>query len=84
MPPGIPPSANSPKPCFSARAEHAILLLRVIILSLAPSMPKWISDAREVLEYRMANRYLTAEHLEAERRQQVRLLEPLQRLRAES
>ena len=45
--------------------------------SLAPSMPKWISDAREVLEYRMANRYLTAEHLEAERRQQVRLLEHL-------
>ena len=73
MRPGIPPPANSPKPCFSPRAEHAILLLRVIILSLAPSMPKWISDAREVLEYRMANRYLTAEHLEAERRQQVRL-----------
>ena len=65
-------------PCRAfRRAEHAILLLRVIILSLAPSMPKWISDAREVLEYRMANRYLTAEHLEAERRQQVRLLRPL-------
>ena len=59
-------------PCVSPRAEHAILLLRVIILSLAPSMPKWISDAREALEDRMANRYLTAEHLEAERRQQVR------------
>ena len=71
----VPPSADSPMPCVSPRAEHAILLLRVIILSLAPSMPKWISDAREVLEYRMANRYLTAEHLEAERRQQVRLLD---------
>jgi hypothetical protein len=47
-----------------------VLILRVIILSVAPSMPKWISDVREVLEYRMANRYLTAEHLEAERRQQ--------------
>ena len=47
-----------------------MLILRVIILSVAPSMPKWISDVREVLEYRMANRYLTAEHLEAERRQQ--------------
>jgi len=50
--------------------EHGVLILRVIILSVAPSMPKWISDVREVLEYRMANRYLTAEHLEAERRQQ--------------
>ena len=50
--------------------EHAVLMLRVVILSVSPSMPKWIGDIREVLEYRMANRYLTAEHLEAERRQQ--------------
>ena len=49
--------------------EHAVLMLRVVILSVSPSMPKWIGDVREVLEYRMANRYLTAEHLEAERRQ---------------
>jgi len=47
-----------------------VLMLRVVILSVSPSMPKWIGDIREVLEYRMANRYLTAEHLEAERRQQ--------------
>lgn len=57
--------------CYAAviLVEHAVLLLRVVILSVSPSMPKWIGDAREVLEYRMANRYLTAEHLEAERRQ---------------
>ena len=53
----------------STPAEHAVLMLRVVILSVSPSMPKWISDVREVLEYRVANRYLTAEHLEAERRQ---------------
>ena len=35
-----------------AVTEHCVLLLRVIILALAPSMPKWILDAREVLEYR--------------------------------
>lgn len=44
-------------------------MLRVVILSVSPSMPKWIGEVREVLEYRVANRYLTAEHLEAERRQ---------------
>ena len=57
--------------CYAAviLVEHAVLLLRVVILAVSPSMPKWIGDAREVLEYRMANRYLTAEHLEAERRQ---------------
>jgi hypothetical protein len=48
--------------------EHCVLLMRVLILSLAPSMPRWISDAKEILEYRKKTRYLTQEHLETEKR----------------
>lgn len=48
--------------------EHCVLLMRVVMLSLAPSMPKWILDSHEILEYRMQSRYLTQEHLEAEKR----------------
>ena len=43
--------------------EHCVLLMRVMILAVAPSMPKWIIDAREILEYRMDHRYRTAEDI---------------------
>jgi hypothetical protein len=48
--------------------EHCVLLLRVVILAVAPSMPKWIVDAREVLEYRKDHRYRTAEDIAEEKR----------------
>ncbi len=48
--------------------EHCVLLMRVMILAVAPSMPKWILDAREVLEYRQGHRYRTQEDIEAEKR----------------
>jgi hypothetical protein len=48
--------------------EHCVLLLRVIILAVLPSMPKWIIDAREVLDYRKDHRYRTAEDIAEERR----------------
>eukprot|EP01043_Picozoa_sp_COSAG02_P026908 COSAG02_NODE_1564_length_11912_cov_7.524676_2_plen_1114_part_00 len=39
--------------------EHCVLAMRVIILTVSPTMPNWINDAREVLEYRVKQRYLT-------------------------
>jgi hypothetical protein len=32
--------------------EHAVLLLRTCILLASPSTPKWIEEARELLEAR--------------------------------
>eukprot|EP01048_Picozoa_sp_COSAG05_P022949 COSAG05_NODE_4778_length_1376_cov_2240.562255_2_plen_126_part_00 len=46
-----------------ALTEHCVLMMRVIILSLSPSFPRWINDAAEILEYRVDTRYLTQEHL---------------------
>eukprot|EP01043_Picozoa_sp_COSAG02_P074478 COSAG02_NODE_14926_length_1223_cov_0.905694_3_plen_65_part_01 len=32
-----------------ALTEHCVLMMRVIILSLSPSFPRWINDAAEIL-----------------------------------
>ena len=53
-----------------AITEHCVLMMRVVILSLAPSFPRWINGALEILEYRIATRYLTQEHLDAAKRVQ--------------
>ena len=44
--------------------EHCVLAARVVILSVSPTMPEWINDTREVLEYRKQNRYLTQSMIE--------------------
>ena len=45
--------------------------LRTVILIVSPTIPKWISDAAEVLQYRATRRYLTAHMLEEEKRAQA-------------
>jgi hypothetical protein len=48
--------------------EHCVLAMRVIILSVSPTMPNWINDAREVLDYRIRHRYLTSSMIDEEKR----------------
>ena len=45
-----------------------MLAIRVVILSTSPTMPNWINDAREVLDFRRSHRYMTATMLEEEKR----------------
>eukprot|EP01051_Picozoa_sp_SAG22_P008357 SAG22_NODE_632_length_8376_cov_4.201160_6_plen_317_part_00 len=47
--------------------EHCVLLLRVIILTISPSMPKWVGESKEILLFRRETRYKTAEEIRAER-----------------
>ena len=51
--------------------EHCVLCMRTVILIVSPTIPKWISDAAEVLQYRATRRYLTAHMLEEEKRAQA-------------
>ena len=46
--------------------EHCVLLLRVIILSISPSSPRWIAEAKAILTFRIAYRYKTAEQIAKE------------------
>ena len=48
--------------------EHCVLLMRTVILIVSPSKPKWVTDAEEVLEYRVTNRYRTNDDLDLEER----------------
>ena len=48
--------------------EHCVLLLRVVLLAIAPSVPKWVLDARDILEFRKINRYRTADEIAEEQR----------------
>ena len=48
--------------------EHCVLSLRTVLMVVSPSMPAWIDDAKETLEYRKQNRYRTKADLEAEAR----------------
>jgi hypothetical protein len=34
--------------------EHAVMLMRVLILSLSPAVPDWIKDAKDTLQFRLA------------------------------
>ena len=38
---------------FAVGIEHAMLMLRVLVLALFPDDPDWLDEAREVLEYRL-------------------------------
>eukprot|EP01052_Picozoa_sp_SAG31_P032663 SAG31_NODE_3603_length_4080_cov_2.228586_2_plen_461_part_00 len=46
--------------------EHLVLLMRVVILSISPSSPRWIATAKEVLEYRRSFKYRTEEEIKAQ------------------
>ena len=44
--------------------EHCVLLLRVVILTVSPSSPRWVNEAKETLSYRMEVKYRSFEELE--------------------
>jgi hypothetical protein len=48
--------------------EHAVLALRVLIMTILPDTPEWISEAQIILEYRCNVRYKTKEEIEREER----------------
>jgi hypothetical protein len=50
--------------------ESSVMAMRSVILVLSPSMPVWLNEAREVLEYRIMYRYRTNADIAAERRVQ--------------
>ena len=39
--------------------EHCVLSIRTVILILSPTIPRWVTDAEETLEYRRRYRYRT-------------------------
>ena len=43
--------------------EHAVMLTRVLIMSVSPTNPDWVHDAEETLSYRKNNVYLTKSRL---------------------
>ena len=40
---------------YAVGIEHAMLLLRVLVLAIFPDTPEWLDDAHDVLEYRLGN-----------------------------
>eukprot|EP01043_Picozoa_sp_COSAG02_P010530 COSAG02_NODE_371_length_23642_cov_21.655227_13_plen_433_part_00 len=40
---------------YAVGIEHAMLLLRVLVLAVFPDEPAWLDDAHEVLDYRLGN-----------------------------
>jgi hypothetical protein len=46
--------------------EHGIMMLRVMLLAVAPPVPKWIAVATETLEYRIRNVFKTPEAIRME------------------
>ena len=40
---------------YAVGIEHAMLLLRVLVLAIFPDRPKWLDDANDVLQYRLGN-----------------------------
>eukprot|EP01052_Picozoa_sp_SAG31_P045623 SAG31_NODE_8403_length_1458_cov_1.565121_2_plen_254_part_00 len=71
-------SANATKPwgTFVSRLQHAqlwwrfvimehlVMLGRVVIISIAPTVPDWVVQARNTLHYRQSEVYLTSDQLE--------------------
>eukprot|EP01052_Picozoa_sp_SAG31_P015569 SAG31_NODE_1004_length_10437_cov_2.754208_9_plen_257_part_00 len=55
--------------------EHAIMILRVVIMQLVPTVPVWVEEARETLTYRRANVYLTKGDIDARNRQNKKIAE---------
>jgi len=49
--------------------EHAVLSLRVFIMTILPKVPGWITDAAVIVEFRRHTRYKTKEEIDREARQ---------------
>ena len=61
---------------FAVGIEHAMLMLRVLVLALFPDDPDWLDDAREVLQFRLDDQK-DVEAMEAEKELHAEFLEKL-------
>ena len=47
--------------------EHSMMLLRILLLTVAPTTPGWVNTCRETLDYRIGNVFKTPEMKEMEK-----------------